>query len=217
MTEERFEALRMFHGVAEGADLVDSIPLESNLDLLGSISFSKGCYVGQELTARTQFKGFIRKRLLPVLFTPQGAEASPSPIKTASSLVENRGKIELTQLMWGDVDSPVGSPPVGSTVMDRTATGVKLGTLAAVSPAYNIGLALLRLGTILPPSSPTRGDEDFGQERSAAQPQKATKLDTLNCCVMGSGDGGQPVRSVLPFMPSWWPTDLDPSTGKITA
>lgn len=38
------------------AELVDSIPLESNLDLLGSISFTKGCYVGQELTARTQFK-----------------------------------------------------------------------------------------------------------------------------------------------------------------
>lgn len=35
---------------------MDSIPLESNLDLLGSISFTKGCYVGQELTARTQFK-----------------------------------------------------------------------------------------------------------------------------------------------------------------
>lgn len=38
------------------SELLDSIPLESNLDLLGSISFSKGCYVGQELTARTQFK-----------------------------------------------------------------------------------------------------------------------------------------------------------------
>lgn len=35
---------------------MDSIPLESNLDLLGSISFTKGCYVGQELTARTHFK-----------------------------------------------------------------------------------------------------------------------------------------------------------------
>lgn len=35
---------------------MDSIPLESNLDLVGSISFAKGCYVGQELTARTHFK-----------------------------------------------------------------------------------------------------------------------------------------------------------------
>lgn len=41
---------------AQRGELVDSIPLESNLDLLGSISFTKGCYVGQELTARTHFK-----------------------------------------------------------------------------------------------------------------------------------------------------------------
>ena len=38
------------------SELLDSIPLESNLDLVGAISFSKGCYVGQELTVRTQFK-----------------------------------------------------------------------------------------------------------------------------------------------------------------
>ena len=42
--------------VCTRSELVDSIPLESNLDLLGSISFTKGCYVGQELTARTHFK-----------------------------------------------------------------------------------------------------------------------------------------------------------------
>lgn len=32
------------------------IPSECNYDLVNGISFTKGCYVGQELTARTQFK-----------------------------------------------------------------------------------------------------------------------------------------------------------------
>lgn len=32
------------------------IPSECNLDLTHGVSFTKGCYVGQELTARTQFK-----------------------------------------------------------------------------------------------------------------------------------------------------------------
>ncbi|KAG6594249.1 transferase caf17 mitochondrial-like [Phytophthora cinnamomi] len=53
---------RIALGVAEGKELVDGIPLECNLDLLQGVSFRKGCYVGQELTARTQFKGNIRKR-----------------------------------------------------------------------------------------------------------------------------------------------------------
>ena len=33
---------------------------ECNLDLLNYISFSKGCYVGQELVARTKHKGLVR-------------------------------------------------------------------------------------------------------------------------------------------------------------
>lgn len=32
------------------------IPVEVNVDLQHGVSFNKGCYLGQELTARTQFK-----------------------------------------------------------------------------------------------------------------------------------------------------------------
>ena len=41
------------------------MPLEFNIDGLHGISFTKGCYVGQELMARTHFKGVVRKRLMP--------------------------------------------------------------------------------------------------------------------------------------------------------
>lgn len=40
-----------------------SFPLEFGLDYLGAISFTKGCYVGQELTARTKHRGVVRKKL----------------------------------------------------------------------------------------------------------------------------------------------------------
>lgn len=43
-----------------------SILLESNLDELQAISWDKGCYMGQELTARTKHRGLVRKRLFPV-------------------------------------------------------------------------------------------------------------------------------------------------------
>lgn len=32
------------------------LPFECNLDALNYVSFSKGCYIGQELMARTKFK-----------------------------------------------------------------------------------------------------------------------------------------------------------------
>jgi folate-binding protein YgfZ len=39
------------------------IPQMLNLDLLGGVSFTKGCYVGQEIVARTQNLGRIKRRM----------------------------------------------------------------------------------------------------------------------------------------------------------
>lgn len=49
------------------------VPLEFNIDGLAGISFTKGCYVGQELMARTHFKGVVRKRLMPFVLAPPGS------------------------------------------------------------------------------------------------------------------------------------------------
>ena len=51
-----YERYKLVHGLADGPETHARIPLECNLDLLGYVSFTKGCYVGQELTARTKFK-----------------------------------------------------------------------------------------------------------------------------------------------------------------
>ena len=50
-----------------GRDLVveKSLMLESNLEFLRGVDFDKGCFVGQELTARTKYRALVRKRLLP--------------------------------------------------------------------------------------------------------------------------------------------------------
>lgn len=43
-----------------------SILLESGFDDLNGINWEKGCYMGQELTARTKYRGLVKKRLVPV-------------------------------------------------------------------------------------------------------------------------------------------------------
>ena len=49
------------------ANLKDQLfGLEANLDELKAIDFKKGCYVGQENTARMKLKNKIRKKLMPI-------------------------------------------------------------------------------------------------------------------------------------------------------
>lgn len=43
-----------------------SILLEAGFDELGGVSWTKGCYMGQELTARTRYRGLLKRRLVPV-------------------------------------------------------------------------------------------------------------------------------------------------------
>eukprot|EP00752_Nemacystus_decipiens_P009573 g8553.t1 len=204
--EDRYDALRMVNGVGEGSELVDSIPLESNLDLLGSISFTKGCYVGQELTARTQFKGFVRKRVLPVLFPVEGvAHTSATPIRNSSCVAadEGNGQGPLLLHAWGGArKGDVAEPPqAGSKIVDRAAQDGKVGALVKVSAEYNVGLALLRLGKIMSTSGSNKG----------ANP-------AMECCVVDeTGQGEAEVRRCLPLTPRWWPVDLDPATGKVPA
>lgn len=66
-----YDQLRYSLGVPEGPlDLLPgkALPLECDLVDLNGISFTKGCYIGQELTARTYHTGVVRKRLLPIAF-----------------------------------------------------------------------------------------------------------------------------------------------------
>ncbi len=64
-----YDALRLGLGLPDGSrDLaVDkAILLENGFDELGSVDWNKGCYMGQELTARTKYRALIKKRLVPV-------------------------------------------------------------------------------------------------------------------------------------------------------
>lgn len=65
-----YDRLRIGLGLPDGSRdmLVEkSLLLECGFDELHGIDWQKGCWLGQELTARTRYRGLVKKRLLPVL------------------------------------------------------------------------------------------------------------------------------------------------------
>ena len=65
--EAAWLALRLAQGVCEGqAELGDLLWLECNAAELNGVSFTKGCYVGQENTARMNWRAKVNRRLVVV-------------------------------------------------------------------------------------------------------------------------------------------------------
>lgn len=99
---------RLSLGVPESPhDLVpeDSTLMESNIDALNGIAWDKGCYMGQELTARMRYRGLAKKKIFKVRFSGE-APPSGTPISDGareagemrSSLVENGEGVGLALL-----------------------------------------------------------------------------------------------------------------------
>jgi len=127
---EVYHIRRTLHGVPEGQDeIIESValPAESNLDVMSGIDFTKGCYIGQELTSRTYHTGIIRKRLLPLsLFPATGEIPEPDSLAYDSSL-------------------SLPLPPSGTTL---TAEGEKRSPGKFLRGWGNIGWGLVRLDNV---------------------------------------------------------------------
>jgi tRNA-modifying protein YgfZ len=71
------------------------VPQMANMDLIGAINFQKGCYPGQEIVARTQYLGQIKRRMVlahvagQVMPQPGDALFSSAPDAQASGTVVN--------------------------------------------------------------------------------------------------------------------------------
>ena len=89
---------RRMLGVADSADLLldKMLWLEANAVELNGVSFTKGCYVGQENTARMHHRDKLRRRLLPVMIGGVDGDTPAGTTITANGIVagELRGHAE---------------------------------------------------------------------------------------------------------------------------
>ena len=122
---ESYERRRVALGLPDGSrDLVvdKTVLLEAGFEELGGVDFDKGCYMGQELTARTKYRGLVKRRLLPI------AISGPLP--------EPGTEITLDGQEAGEIRSVV---PDG----DDHATGLAMIRLNRLDQAFKAGLPLM--------------------------------------------------------------------------
>ncbi len=80
-TREAYESLRIRLGVPDGArdmEVEKSTLLECSFDTLNGIDWDKGCYVGQEVTARMKYRGLVKRQLVPVSI--EGTSPEPGTV-----------------------------------------------------------------------------------------------------------------------------------------
>lgn len=67
-TIEDYEKQRIMSAIPDHNDMEPdkSFPLQFSMEELNAVDFKKGCYVGQEVTARTKYRGVIRKKIFKI-------------------------------------------------------------------------------------------------------------------------------------------------------
>jgi tRNA-modifying protein YgfZ len=85
---DQYDAHRMALGIADSERDIGSgqmFPHEANLDQLHGVSFTKGCFIGQEVVSRMEHRGTARSRIVPVLFD------GPPPLPDTAVTAGGRG------------------------------------------------------------------------------------------------------------------------------
>ena len=124
---EDYHAHRIALGVPEGGKdyvLGDTFPHEADLDQLNGVSFSKGCFVGQEVVSRMQNRANVRKRVVPI-----EGEAALTP----------GVEVQAGAAVIGTIGSVAGKLALALLRLDRAAEAKAKGQ---VLTAHGVPLAL---------------------------------------------------------------------------
>jgi folate-binding protein YgfZ len=133
----RVEAGRPEYGI----DMDDTtIAQEANLETLEAISYTKGCYTGQEVVARVHFRGHVNRTLRGL----RAAGSTPPPLGAA--LFDAEGK------SVGDVRSSVTSPRLGGIALGMVrreiASGTPLTSRWSEDPAGDMAAGELKVDVV---------------------------------------------------------------------
>jgi folate-binding protein YgfZ len=180
-----YEALCYIHGIISGDIISGRIPLECNMEWTNAIAFDKGCYLGQELVARTHFKGQVRKRMIPFYAIEGGTEMNKiAALALASLMTPTNGSILGCFKFLANTEADYLTKTAETDDLDimNLETGKVVGKIETSSGYFNVGVAQIRLEHI------------FATEDGSNLITKDTIF------VLKS----KPHIRIIPYFPHWW-------------
>jgi folate-binding protein YgfZ len=191
-TERDYILRRCLWGLTDGHKGMSdgrALPHEYNLDVDNAIDFRKGCYIGQELTIRTQHQGVVRKRILPVMAYPSGSPAPSTMVYTATDQGPKGEDIETGRKIKRLLSTPNSSTETKSSRRRNDVAGTWIEGVG------NVGLALCRLEMMT--NVHISADQDATSFTQGAE----FELESV---------GQQEILKVKAFVPSWLRAQIDP-------
>lgn len=196
-------------------------------EITPSVSFNKGCYLGQELTARTFFQGQVRKRVWSAYIAPadskikkgltiqqsiqQERTTSSLPLPSASSLAAlSADPLKQLQLFFPFFDPSHPALPTDTPIV-RRATGEAATTTATIKSSP-------------PPPPSDAADPDSASSSSSSVSRVLSSShnlllamlrtehvedDAQQLIVTETTDKGNAEQQIIPFQPNWWTDKSD--------
>ena len=225
-----YELVRRLAGVAEGSELTGKIALESNQEFLNAVSFHKGCYLGQELTARVNYTGAIRKRIMPIFLSDTNMQV-PQAWTVASHLQQGRQRRRflreelvklptrlprlsiltagnMVSIMSGAVDPAQAATDEDAAMELDKLKAATAETMTRVEEACTVGSKLVD----------SKDGKTVGQIVSTPLPGTNVALALMRLESVGLMSGGVWMNTnkvkvgdsdkefrYLPYLPLWWP------------
>ncbi|RTG82064.1 transferase CAF17, mitochondrial [Schistosoma bovis] len=182
----------------------DTLPFEANADLSGGVSFSKGCYIGQELTARTHFTGVTRRRYVPIKIVSKG---NIDVLKTSSSV------------------SDLYNAPIYQ--MDKNDQIYELSKLKLIGWIRNVNM-----NKFIMINNNDHNENDFNIDNELINGIALIRLTDINeqqyklvvnipihtdCDHHHHNNNNNAIQlDIIPYIPSWWPENIAPTIKRIT-
>ncbi|WP_286747243.1 YgfZ/GcvT domain-containing protein [Aquabacterium sp. UBA2148] len=138
LPESAWSCLEVLSGIPRVTEATfdQFVPQMVNFELVGGVNFQKGCYPGQEIVARSQYRGTVKRRAF--LAEVQGPAKPGQEVFASSDAAQPAGMVVLAAQLPQQADAPNEAPHVVLLELKLASATDEITLGAADGPALRL-------------------------------------------------------------------------------